>query len=259
MANVIVTDLLKVFGTPTGPQTVIDRINFEIADQSFVSLVGPSGCGKTTLLNIIAGIESASSGTVTIGTPGQQAKLAYVFQEPRLLPWRSIFDNLMYVQRVRDEAAKQRVHEALRRVGQGHAEKKWPGQLSGGQQQRVGIARALSIEPDVLLMDEPFSHLDAITARGLREHLQELWAQTRKTVVFVTHDVSGRRTVRSHPHAGPRRNHPRGHHRRSSATPPGIEYRSGRAGVVDSPPIRGTRVELAPTRRHPRHRLTSRP
>lgn len=190
MANVTVTDLLKVFGTPTGPQTVINHLNFEIADRSFVSLVGPSGCGKTTLLNIIAGIESSSSGTVTVGSPGQQAKLAYVFQEPRLLPWRSIFDNLMYVQRVRDDAARERVHAALRQVGLGHAEKKWPGQLSGGQQQRVGIARALSIEPDVLLMDEPFSHLDAITARGLREHLQELWAQTRKTVVFVTHDVS---------------------------------------------------------------------
>ncbi|MGE2715562.1 ABC transporter ATP-binding protein [Mycolicibacterium litorale] len=189
MANVTVTDLLKVFSTPTGPQTVINRLNFEIADQSFVSLVGPSGCGKTTLLNIIAGIEAATSGTVTIGGAGQSAKLAYVFQEPRLLPWRSIFDNLMYVQQVRDDAAKQRVHEALKRVGLGHAEKKWPGQLSGGQQQRVGIARALSIEPDVLLMDEPFSHLDAITARGLREHLQEIWAQTRKTVVFVTHDV----------------------------------------------------------------------
>ncbi len=125
-----------------------------------------------------------------MGAAGQQAKLAYVFQEPRLLPWRSIFDNLMYVQKVRDEAAKERVHQALTRVGLGHAERKWPGQLSGGQQQRVAIARALSIEPDVLLMDEPFSHLDAITARGLREHLQELWAQTRKTVVFVTHDVS---------------------------------------------------------------------
>ncbi len=190
MANVTVTDLLKVFTTPTGPQTVINHINFEIADRSFVSLVGPSGCGKTTLLNIIAGIETATSGTVTVGAPGQQAKLAYVFQEPRLLPWRSIFDNLMYVQKVRDAAAADRVHEALKRGGLGHAEKKWPGQLSGGQQQRVGIARALSIEPDVLLMDEPFSHLDAITARGLREHLQELWAQTRKTVVFVTHDVS---------------------------------------------------------------------
>ena len=190
MAEVVVSRLVKVFSTPTGPQTVIDGIDFTIADQSFVSLVGPSGCGKTTLLNIIAGIESASGGSVTIGSSKRPGKLAYVFQEPRLLPWRSIFDNLMYVQKVRDDAAKERVHEALQRVGLGHAEKKWPGQLSGGQQQRVGIARALSVEPDVLLMDEPFSHLDAITARGLREHLQELWAATRKTVVFVTHDVS---------------------------------------------------------------------
>ena len=190
MAEVVVSRLVKVFSTPTGPQTVIDGIDFTSADQSFVSLVGPSGCGKTTLLNIIAGIESASGGSVTIGSSQRPGKLAYVFQEPRLLPWRSIFDNLMYVQKVRDDAAKERVHEALQRVGLGHAEKKWPGQLSGGQQQRVGIARALSVEPDVLLMDEPFSHLDAITARGLREHLQELWAATRKTVVFVTHDVS---------------------------------------------------------------------
>lgn len=189
MAGVSVRNLVKVFGTPTGPQTVIDNIGFEIADESFVSLVGPSGCGKTTLLNIIAGIEAATSGTVSFGASGRANTLAYVFQEPRLLPWRSIFDNLMYVQTVRDAAAKQRVHEALKRVGLGHAEKKWPGQLSGGQQQRVGIARALSVEPDVLLMDEPFSHLDAITARGLREHLQEIWAETRKTVVFVTHDV----------------------------------------------------------------------
>ena len=124
MAEVVVNDLVKVFTTPTGPQTVINGIDFTIADQSFVSLVGPSGCGKTTLLNIIAGIESASGGSVTIGSSHRPGKLAYVFQEPRLLPWRSIFDNLMYVQRERDDAAKARVHEALRRVGLGHAEKK---------------------------------------------------------------------------------------------------------------------------------------
>jgi NitT/TauT family transport system ATP-binding protein len=189
LATVTVRNLVKVFGGRTGRQTVIDDIGFEIADRSFVSLVGPSGCGKTTLLNIIAGIETATSGTVAIGDTSHPGKLAYVFQEPRLLPWRSIFDNLMYVQRVRDDAARRRVNEALDRVGLAHAAMRWPGQLSGGQQQRVGIARALSVEPDVLLMDEPLSHLDAITARGLREHLQDLWAQTRKTVIFVTHDV----------------------------------------------------------------------
>ncbi|HEV7957756.1 MAG: ssuB [Microbacteriaceae bacterium] len=190
MATVTVDCLRKVFATPTGPQTVIDDISFEVADQSFLSLVGPSGCGKTTLLNIISGIEAATSGSVEMKENGQAAKLAYVFQEPRLLPWRSVFDNLMYVQPVQDDAARERVTTALERVGLAHAAKKWPGQLSGGQQQRIGIARAFSVEPDVLLMDEPFSHLDAITARGLREHLQELWAHTRKTVIFVTHDVS---------------------------------------------------------------------
>lgn len=190
MATVTVDRLHKVFATPTGPQTVLDGISFEVAPQSFVSLVGPSGCGKTTLLNIISGIETATSGSVDTTGRGATAKLGYVFQEPRLLPWRSVFDNLMYVQPVRDEAARERVDTALTRVGLAHAAKKWPGQLSGGQQQRIGIARAFSVEPDVLLMDEPFSHLDAITARGLREHLQELWADTRKTVIFVTHDVN---------------------------------------------------------------------
>lgn len=190
MATVTVDSLDKVFETPTGPQTALDNLSFEVADRSFLSLVGPSGCGKTTLLNVISGIEPATSGTVEMKEDGKPAKLAYVFQEPRLLPWRSIYDNLMYVQEVQDEAAKERVHTALERVGLAHAAKKWPSQLSGGQQQRIGIARAFSVEPDVLLMDEPFSHLDAITARGLREHLQELWAHTRKTVIFVTHDVS---------------------------------------------------------------------
>ena len=190
MATVRVDCINKVFNTPTGPQTVLDNISFEVADQSFLSLVGPSGCGKTTLLNIISGIETSTSGSVVMNKNGQAAKLAYVFQEPRLLPWRSVFDNLMYVQPVRNEAARERVNAALTRVGLAHAAKIWPGQLSGGQQQRIGIARAFSVEPDVLLMDEPFSHLDAITARGLREHLQELWAHTRKTVIFVTHDVS---------------------------------------------------------------------
>lgn len=190
MATVAIDNLRKTFATPTGPQTALDGISFNVEDRSFVSLVGPSGCGKTTLLNIISGIENASSGSVEILEQGEPAKLGYVFQEPRLLPWRSVFDNLMYVQPVQDEAARNRVSAALDLVGLGHAAKKWPSQLSGGQQQRIGIARAFSVEPDLLLMDEPFSHLDAITARSLREHLQELWGRTRKTVIFVTHDVS---------------------------------------------------------------------
>ncbi|MGJ7441182.1 ABC transporter ATP-binding protein [Aquipuribacter sp. MA13-6] len=189
MAIVSVQNLTKTFRSAGGTQTVLDDISFEIADRSFVSLVGPSGCGKTTLLNIISGVDHASDGAVRHTAGDHEAKLAYVFQEPRLLPWRTVADNLMYVQPQGDPQAHDRVMEALELVGLADSAKKWPSQLSGGQQQRIGIARAFSVQPDVLLMDEPFSHLDAITARGLREHLQELWGRTRKTVVFVTHDV----------------------------------------------------------------------
>ena len=190
MATVKIEHLRKVFPTPTGEVTVLDDISFTVESNTFVSVIGPSGCGKTTLLNIVAGIEPKTSGLIEMTEEGRQAKLAYVFQEARLLPWRSVFDNLMYVQETRDSAAKERVAAALELVGLEDSAKKWPGQLSGGQQQRIGIARAFSVEPDLLLMDEPFSHLDAITARGLRGYLQDVWQRTRKTVVFVTHDVS---------------------------------------------------------------------
>lgn len=190
MATVTLEKLRKVFPTPTGDLVVLNDISFKIENNTFVSVLGPSGCGKTTLLNIVAGIEPKTAGHFEIEEEGRPAKLAYVFQEPRLLPWRTIFDNLMYVQDTHDAAAKQRATAALELVGLSNEAKKWPSQLSGGQQQRIGIARAFSVEPNMLLMDEPFSHLDAITARGLRDHLQELWQRTRKTVMFVTHDVS---------------------------------------------------------------------
>jgi NitT/TauT family transport system ATP-binding protein len=111
-----------------------------------------------------------------------------VFQDARLLPWRTVMDNMMYV-RDDGDAGAAKAARYLDMVGLSHTHEMFPGQLSGGMQQRVGIARAFSVEPDLLLMDEPFSHLDAITARSLRDHLQELWSATRKTVLFVTHDV----------------------------------------------------------------------
>src|SRR5829696_1809732 len=117
------------------------------------------------------------------------ARLGYVFQEPRLLPWRTVMQNMLYVIEGSPAEARDRAITYLRMVGLPNAADQFPSQLSGGMQQRVGIARAFSVEPDLLLMDEPFSHLDAITARGLREQLQEIWAQKKKTVVFVTHDV----------------------------------------------------------------------
>jgi NitT/TauT family transport system ATP-binding protein len=174
----------------TDAKEVLADISFEVSGQQFVSVVGPSGCGKSTLLNIVAGVEAPTSGSVEARTDdGKPARLGYVFQDPRLLPWRSVLKNMMYVQDDRSDATRERVRSYLDMVGLAEYTGHFPRQLSGGMQQRVGIARAFGVEPDLLLMDEPFSHLDAITARGLRDELQNIWQQTKKTVLFVTHDV----------------------------------------------------------------------
>lgn len=191
MAVLTVSDLSKTFniGTPRASR-VLDNISFEVKGQTFVSIVGPSGCGKSTLLNIISGVEEHTSGDISLRSDsGGEARMGYVFQDPRLLPWRSVIKNMMYVQDDNDEATRERALRYLDMVGLSKNVDFFPGQLSGGMQQRVGIARAFAVEPDLLLMDEPFSHLDAITARGLRAQLQDIWAQSKKTVVFVTHDV----------------------------------------------------------------------
>jgi NitT/TauT family transport system ATP-binding protein len=172
------------------PTTAIDDLSFEIGGHVFVSVVGPSGCGKSTLLNIVSGIEEPSGGKVSVSEGERDARLGYVFQEPRLLPWRTVMQNMLYVIESDNGDPRERAMTYLRMVGLQEAEDQFPSQLSGGMQQRVGIARAFSVEPDLLLMDEPFSHLDAITARSLREQLQEIWAQTKKTVLFVTHDIT---------------------------------------------------------------------
>jgi NitT/TauT family transport system ATP-binding protein len=170
------------------PTVAIDDLTFEVSGNVFVSVVGPSGCGKSTLLNIVSGIETASRGAVTVSEDGRPARLGYVFQEPRLLPWRTVMRNMLYVLEGGEPRAQ--AVRYLRLVGLEDDADKFPGQLSGGMQQRVGIARAFAVEPDLLLMDEPFSHLDAITARGLREQLQSIWTEAKKTVLFVTHDIA---------------------------------------------------------------------
>jgi NitT/TauT family transport system ATP-binding protein len=189
MAEIKVKNLHKEFGVGDDRVVALENVNLNIEGHVFVSIVGPSGCGKSTLLNILSGIESPSSGTVDITQDSHDANPGYVFQAARLLPWRSVMDNLLFVQKERDDAARQRCQRYLDMVQLGDKGDKYPGELSGGMQQRVGIARAFSIEPDVLFMDEPFSHLDAITARSLRRELHEMWEQTKKTVLFVTHDV----------------------------------------------------------------------
>jgi NitT/TauT family transport system ATP-binding protein len=193
VAILTASKVVKEFPPPTKHQPTVralDGLDFEMGGQTFVSMVGPSGCGKSTFLNIVSGIESPTSGRVSVAADGGgPARLGYVFQDPRLLPWRTVIDNLLYVHPQRSPEVRERIQRYIEMVGLRGFERMYPAHLSGGMQQRVGIARAFSVEPDLLLMDEPFSHLDAITARTLREELQGIWQKTRKTVLFVTHDV----------------------------------------------------------------------
>jgi NitT/TauT family transport system ATP-binding protein len=189
MATVSVVNLRKVFPAEGRDVVALEDVSFEASGHTFVSIVGPSGCGKSTLLNILAGVETPTEGTADITKESSRARVGYVFQAPRLLPWRSVMENMLFVQPEKTDEVRERAARYLDMVGLSEQHKTWPAQLSGGMQQRVGIARAFSIEPDALLMDEPFSHLDAITARGLRRELHSMWMETKKTVLFVTHDV----------------------------------------------------------------------
>ena len=194
MTKLVARNVRKVFPPRSGgqqPVTAIDNVSFEMEGHTFVSLVGPSGCGKSTFLNIVSQVEKPSRGEIdVVGDGSKRARIGYVFQDPRLLPWKTVLENIVYVQDGGSRSdRKDKAQEYLDLVGLGHAGSMYPGQLSGGMQQRVGIARALSIDPDLLLMDEPFSHLDAITARTMREELQRLWKDAGAGVLFVTHDV----------------------------------------------------------------------
>jgi len=196
---VTVDKLTKKFRAPGADAefTVLDSISLTVNEGQFVSIVGPSGCGKSTLLNVIAGIESYDGGLVTVsprgGTVSHEPRIGYVFQSPRLLNWLTVQGNIEFVleaQHVPRDLWRERVSRHLEMVGLGGQERNYPLNLSGGMQQRVAIARALAIEPDILLMDEPFSHLDAITARKLRFDLMEILTRAKPTILFVTHDLA---------------------------------------------------------------------
>jgi NitT/TauT family transport system ATP-binding protein len=194
MARLVAQNVRKVFPPRIGgqePVLAITNVSFEMEGHTFVSLVGPSGCGKSTFLNLVSKVELPTAGTLElVGDGSSEVRIGYVFQDPRLLPWRSVLDNILYVQDKGDRTQRrERANQFLKLVGLENEGAQYPGQLSGGMQQRVGIARALSIDPGLLLMDEPFSHLDAITARSMREELQRLWQTTGAGVLFVTHDV----------------------------------------------------------------------
>jgi NitT/TauT family transport system ATP-binding protein len=197
--SIAVKNLMKTFSAPGVESrfTVLDSISLVVDQGEFVSIVGPSGCGKSTLLNIIAGIESYEGGAVTVvpraGKANSEPRIGYVFQSPRLLNWLTVQDNIQFVleaQNIPRPKWRELVTKHLDMVGLGGQERNYPLNLSGGMQQRVAIARALAIEPDILLMDEPFSHLDAITARKMRLDLMDILAKAKPTILFVTHDLS---------------------------------------------------------------------
>ena len=186
------------FKTAKGQFLALDNIDLRIPKGDFVALIGHSGCGKSTLLNLIAGLTTPSTGVLLCANreiQGPAPERAVVFQNHSLLPWLTCYENVyLAVERVFGQAEnraqlKQRTEAALALVGLGHAQGKRPGEISGGMKQRVGIARALSMEPQVLLMDEPFGALDALTRAKLQDELLEIVARTRSTVVMVTHDV----------------------------------------------------------------------
>jgi sulfonate transport system ATP-binding protein len=171
----------------------LERFSAEITLGEIVAIIGGSGCGKSTLLRAVAGLDPATSGHVSldgVAITAPHAKIGIIFQEPRLLPWLSVADNIGFgLGDVPRDIRRERISHALAKVGLADKANAWPRELSGGQAQRVAIARALVPQPEVLLLDEPFSALDAFTRRDLQDHLLDLWAETRPTLVLVTHDV----------------------------------------------------------------------
>lgn len=191
-----VMNVSKRYGDAEGGVSVFENLSFSVADEEFVVIVGPSGCGKTTLLEMIAGITSPSAGTITVeSTPIDRPspEVAMVFQNFVLLPWMTVLENVAMGLKVQEGMAKEPREEIARewieKVGLAGYEDSQPSELSGGMQQRVGLARALAVDPQILLMDEPFGALDAQTRDGLQSELLELWSTEQKTVLFVTHDI----------------------------------------------------------------------
>ena len=193
--KLVIDKICKDFTNNKGKAlSVLQDINLTVNEEEFVALVGPSGCGKSTLLNIASGLLEPTSGTVkfTQVDAGYEPRMSIVFQETGLFPWRNVHDNIAFgleTAGMPTDEREQRIKHYIELVGLKGFEKSFPHQLSGGMRQRVGIARALAIEPDLLLMDEPFSALDAQTRTIMQEELVTLWEKTRLTTLYVTHNI----------------------------------------------------------------------
>ncbi|HEY0920722.1 ABC transporter ATP-binding protein [Devosia sp.] len=193
-----ITGVSKTYGYGDDAQLALSPLDLSIRPGEFVSLLGASGCGKTTLLNILAGFEKPTTGQVVLNgqpvrEPGRQRMMFFQDSTEALFPWLTVEENIEFGLRIARMPAGQRaaiVDNFLTMVGLAAHRKKYPSQLSGGMRQRVQVARALAIDPDILLMDEPFAALDALTKRRMQQELLVIWQRTGKTIVFVTHDIA---------------------------------------------------------------------
>jgi NitT/TauT family transport system ATP-binding protein len=196
MGKLEIRDLNKSFAKDDGSRLVVlDHVTFDVKDKEFVCILGSSGCGKTTLLRMIAGLDTAESGTIVLDgeeMKGTNPKVGMVFQEYSLFPWRTVIDNIAFGLEMRGIPKEERyrvAEEYLELVNLSQFRDSFPSELSGGMRQRVAVARALALDPVVLLMDEPFGALDAQTRNKLQIELLEIWEKTKKTVIFITHSV----------------------------------------------------------------------
>jgi NitT/TauT family transport system ATP-binding protein len=188
-----IRDASKYYDTRTGAVHALDNVSLDVREGEFLCILGPSGCGKTTLLWSMAGLHELSGGSIRLGDeeitkPNPQ--IAMIFQDANLLPWRNLQKNIeLPFELKRTPPDQARIRKLLERVGLAGFENKFPRELSGGMQQRASIVRSLSVDPSVLLMDEPFGALDAFTRDEMNLLIQEIWMETRKTIAFVTHSI----------------------------------------------------------------------
>lgn len=190
-----VDSVRKIYHTGDGDVEAVSKVDFQVASGDFVSILGPSGCGKSTLMMMMGGLESISSGDIIIGgepVTAPRGDLGYVFQDATLLPWNTVLENVLFPIRLRDGSTakyQERARELLELVGLWDFRNKRPSQLSGGMRQRVAICRGLINDPALLLMDEPFSALDAISRDDMNVALADIWDKFHKTAIFITHSI----------------------------------------------------------------------